>query len=43
LSDYIRSHSNTKPHLVHVQALDKQHVSKPGIDAQIFIPDVPGI
>ena len=39
LIDYIRSHSNTKPHLTYVQKHEQQHE----LDGQIFIPDSPGI
>lgn len=42
LSNYIQSHSNTKPHLAHVQVLDKQQAPQ-STDAQMFISDVPGI
>ena len=38
LSDYIRSHSNTKPHLTHVQEQERQS----SLAAQIFIPNSPG-
>jgi 3'-5' exonuclease len=46
LSDYIRSRSNTKPHLTYVQVeedQERQRGIQSSTDAQIFIPDTPGI
>ena len=37
LSDYIRTRSNTKPHLAYVQAVQSDTAG------EIFIPDAPGI
>jgi 3'-5' exonuclease len=48
LRDYIRTHSNTKPHLAYVQVEGQE--GKPGgcqpgsgSDGQLFTPDTPGI
>jgi predicted PolB exonuclease-like 3'-5' exonuclease len=42
LIDYIRAHSNTKPHLAYIQG-EEQPVPRSGTDALIFIPDTPGV
>jgi hypothetical protein len=42
LTDYIRSRSNTKPHLLYAQG-EEQPTAQSGADALIFIPDTPGV
>jgi predicted PolB exonuclease-like 3'-5' exonuclease len=46
LGEYIRGHSNTKPHLAYVQeqkTTEGQMTANSGTDAQMFIPNAPGI